>query len=285
MFGIVISLFQMVWILIKIPLFFLLVVLSVFAGMVLFFCFLEHRAGSRLKKGDHFRVKKPGIFRRLFIQAPKQYAADLYSRDPEMFRYQGCVIFTGRQGKGKTIAMVEQALRFQQEYPKLKVISNLEYKYQDDALRHWKQLLTYKNGIQGVCVMIDETQNWFSSNQSKNFPPEMLEVITQNRKNRRIILGTSQVFNRLSKPLREQATEVRKCSTLCGCITFVHRVRPELDSEGYVTDWKHIGWYFFVHSQKLRESYDTYKVIESLAKSGFQERPAETVVNNYIKTN
>lgn len=75
-------------------------------------------------------------------------------------------------------------------------------------------LMSYKNGIQGVIVSIDELQNWFSSNDSKNFPPEMLEVITQNRKNRRIILGTSQNFYLLAKAIRSQATEVRRCSTL-----------------------------------------------------------------------
>ena len=45
-----------------------------------------------------------------------------------------------------------------------------------------------KNGINGVIVVMDELQNWFSSNDSKNFPPEMLSVITQNRKNRRMVL-------------------------------------------------------------------------------------------------
>ena len=65
----------------------------------------------------------------------------------------------------------------------------------------------------GVICCLDEMQNWFSSNQSRDFPPEMLQVITQNRKNRRVIFGTAQTFNRLSKPIREQATEVRECHT------------------------------------------------------------------------
>lgn len=175
-------------------------------------------------------------------------------------------------------------MRYQKEYPKCKVISNCAYAYQDDELTHWQQLLTYKNGIQGVVVQMDELQNWFSSNQSKNFPPEMLEVICQNRKNRRIILGTAQVFNRLGKPLREQTTEVRRCNTFCGVITVVHCVRPELDSEGNVTKWKHIRFYFFVHTPEIREAYDTYRVVESLAESGFQDRAPETKVVNYINT-
>ena len=109
----------------------------------------------------------------------------------------------------------------------------------------------------------------------------MLEVITQNRKNRRVIMGTAQSFNRLAKPLREQATEVRRCNTFFGCLTVVHRVIPELDSNGDVTEWKHRGWYYFVHNKEIRESYDTWKVIEALKDSGFQPRqqdPAQVVV-------
>lgn len=75
-------------------------------------------------------------------------------------------------------------------------------------------LIDYKNDKQGVIVGMDELQNWFSSNDSKNFPPEMLGIITQNRKNRRIILGTSQNFYLLAKAIRSQATEVRRCTTL-----------------------------------------------------------------------
>ena len=203
---------------------------------------------------------------------------DMYARNPEFFTHQGCIIFTGRQGNGKTIAMAQQALAWREEYPKAKCITNFALQGQSRELNDWRLLLDYKNGIQGVIACIDEMQNWFSSNQSKNFPPEMLEVITQNRKNRRVIMGTAQTFNRLSKPIREQATEVRRCTTLFGCLTIVHRVVPELDSEGNVEKWKHRGFYYFVHDEKLRSSYDTWRVIESLSKSGFQ--PAPVVVQS-----
>jgi len=160
----------------------------------------------------------------------------------------------------------------QEEYPKSKCITNLAYKYEDDVLDDWHKLTDYKNDIYGVIVVMDELQNWFSSAQSKNFPPEMLEVVTQNRKNRRIILGTAQNFYMLAKNIRTQTTEVRRCKTLFGCFTLVHRVRPILDISGDVKEWKSLGWYFYIHDKKLRESYDTYKVIESLSKSGFKEK-------------
>ncbi len=253
--------------------------LMIFGGMLLLLglcCLIygvcAYRSGARLKKGEHIRVPKPPLWKNLLYYLPKQIVADYFAHDPEFFRYQGCIVFTGRQGYGKTIAMAEQALRWRKEYPKAKCITNFALRDESAKLNDWRLLVGYKNGIQGVIACIDEMQNWFSSNQSKNFPPEMLEVITQNRKNRRVIMGTAQSFNRLAKPIREQATEVRKCYTFFGCLTFVHRVYPELDSNGDVDSWKHRGWYYFVHNAELRESYDTWKVIESLKESGFQEQ-------------
>lgn len=234
--------------------------------------------GKRRPEGEHRRSNRPGILKSLFVLFPQQFARDFFSRPRDWFAYQGVVVFIGRQGSGKTVALVEQTLRMQHEFPSCKCIGNLKYENQDKELTDWRQLIKYKNGHQGVIVQMDEMQNWFSSNQSKNFPPELLEVITQNRKNRRVLLGTSQCFSRLAKPLREQTTEVRKCTTVAGCLTFVHRVEPELDSQGDVLKWKHRGFYWFVHTPEIRNSYDTYHVIESLAKSGFKEPVPESNV-------
>lgn len=236
-------------------------------------CCLWLRIVKRVKKpkGKHIYVKRAKLIKQL-LMLPYRYAHDYMRCDPSYFAEDGIIIFTGMQGSGKTVALVEQSLNWQAEYPRCKCISNLGYKYADNELSHWTQLLNYNNGIYGVLVQMDETQNWFSSNQSKDFPVEMLETVTQNRKNRRVILGTAQSFNRLSKPLREQTKEVRKCATLFGCWTFVHVVKPEIDNKGDVTAWKHRRFYSFVHTDKIRNAYDTYHVIESLSKSGFQPR-------------
>lgn len=195
------------------------------------------------------------------------------------FGYKGLVIFEGRQGSGKTISMIQFARQMQQEFPIAKCITNLGYTKQDDELDHWKKLTDYSNDKYGVICVMDELQNWFSSNQSKDFPPEMLQVITQNRKNRRIILGTSQNFYLLAKAIRSQCTEIRQCITLLGCLTIVRRLEPILDSDGNVKERKLLGFYFFVHDKDLRDSYDTYKVIESLSKSGFKPVLSTTEVD------
>ena len=264
----------------KYPLYFILIIFAIFV----FICFVNIVIGlfkgKRFKKGTHRVLKKHGILRRLFIDLPKQFVDDLFSKDPDFFKYQGLIIFEGRQGSGKTSSMVYSAMQMQKEYPLAKCTSNLAYTKENTSLKDWRMLINYKNGIYGIIVMMDELQNWFSSNDSKNFPPEFLQVITQNRKNRRVILGTAQNFYLLSKPIRTQTTEVRRCTTLLGCLTIVRRLRPVLDINGDVVEWKHLGFYFFVHDEELRNSYDTFKVIERLNKVGFKEEVVNTEVVN-----
>ena len=248
---------------------------GVFCLCWLFFYIQNRRAGVPLPpKGERRKIEKIPFWKNVFYLLPKRLVDDYFATDPDAFTHQGCIIFTGRQGYGKTIAMAHQIAQWSYEFPRSKVLTNFAYVGQHAELNHWNQLITYTNGQYGVISAIDEMQNWFSSNQSKDFPPEMLEVITQNRKNRRVILGTAQSFNRLSKPIREQATEVRKCRTFFKAVTFVLRQQPELDSTGEVVRWRNLGMYYFVHTDEIRNSYDTYRVIESLAKSGFQPRTA-----------
>lgn len=276
MTKILLNMLSSVWKVLRVPLFGIVLTFALFGFWTFCFFVFFYLRGARRPDGEHHNAPRPFWLYALFLQFPIRYAKDYFSRNPEYFRHQGVIVFTGRQGSGKTVALVEQTLNWQKEYPKSKCISNLCYKYQNDELSDWRQLVDYANGIQGVIVQMDEMQNWFSSNQSKNFPPEFLEVITQNRKNRRVILGTSQVFTRLSKPLREQCTEVRCCYTLFGCLTLVLRKEPILDSAGDVTEYKRRGFYWFVHTEKIRNAYDTYHVIESLAKSGFLDRAPAT---------
>lgn len=274
---------KMCWALVewlKYPIIFIFVLYAIFMLMCVIFTLIGFKQGKRFKKGSRQKVKKHGFLRQIFIDAPKQIVEDKFNQDPDFFTHQGLIIFEGRQGNGKSVAMVHEAMQLQEEFPLAKCTSNLAYTQEDIPLKDWRMLINFKNGIKGVIVLMDELQNWFSSNDSKNFPPEMLQVITQNRKNRRVILGTAQNFYLLSKAIRTQTTEVRRCITLLGCITIVRRFEPILDAQGDVLEWKNRGIYFFVHDKKLRESYDTYKVIERLQKVGFKEEQTETNIIN-----
>ena len=214
MWSIMWNMIKMLVMFLKYPFYAILIILALFTFLVSINVVIGLIKGKRFKKGQHIILKKKSFFRRILVDFPRQFADDLFDKDPEFFKYQGLVIFEGRQGSGKTMSMVEFIMRMQKEYPLSKTTTNFGLISQNKELKDWRMLIDYKNDKQGVIVGMDELQNWFSSNDSRNFPPEMLGIVTQNRKNRRIILGTSQNFYLLAKAIRSQATEVRRCTTL-----------------------------------------------------------------------
>lgn len=221
--------------------------------------------------------KKRGILKRLFIDFPRQFWLDRFARKSGEFDEFGVHLFCGEQGSGKTTAVVDLLMnKWQKKYPLLKVYTNMDYKYQNGEINHWKDLIEYQNGIYGVVNVIDEIQNWFNSLQSKDFPPEMMLEITQQRKQRKVILGTAQVFGRVAKPIREQTSFVYLPKTFFGCLTIVRVSKPIYYDETTFEFKKYLKTYFFVHTPELRSAFDTYKKIKKYKDIGFKEQ-----VNNF----
>jgi len=79
-------------------------------------------------------------------------------------------------------------------------------------------LLKYENGYEGVLFFIDEIHLEFNSLESKNIPIEVMIEVSQQRKQRKHIVGTSQQFLRLAKPLREQVKNLVICRKMFGCL-------------------------------------------------------------------
>lgn len=227
--------------------------------------------GYRFKKSES-TYKKPSILKRIYIDFPLRFWLDTFARDPNEFQEQGLHLFCGEQGSGKTISVTEILQRLQARYKKLKVRTNFNYAYQDGELKDWRELVSNENGVYGQVEVIDEIQTWFNSMQSKDFPPEMLTEISQQRKQRKMLIGTAQIFGRVAKPIREQVSFVYCPITIAGCLTIVRVSKPIYYDEENFRFKRYIRNYFFVHSNKIRDSFDTYKKIEGLTKSGFNLR-------------
>lgn len=245
--------------------------ISPFVFMSLFWFVFYFFKGYRLKKGEYKYIGYGSRFKRIFVDFPRQFVLDRYNSDPDFFRESGVHIIAGEQGAGKSITLTYLLNRYQKMYPKLKVKTNYGYIRQDGEINHWKDIVSSENGIYGEIDVIDEIQNWFNSLQSRDFPPEMMTEITQQRKQKKCIFGTSQVFGRIAKPIREQITYLYEPLTLFGCLTIVRKYKPCLkSSDGNLDEKKLRGVFFFVHSKEIRDSYDTYKKIEKMAKEGFK---------------
>ena len=126
-------------------------------------------------------------------------------------------------------------------------------------------LTQVNNGFHGVIYLIDEIHAYFNSLESKDTPITIFAEISQQRKQRKLILGTSQLFMRVAKALREQCDNIIICNTLFGCVTTL-RAYDGMEIE-QARDGSLIGRIkktgIFWHTVKDREAYDTFQKIWS----------------------
>lgn len=252
---------------------FVVVFLAVFTICFLIDLFIISKRENKSFKNvfNTTTYKKPSKLKRLFKEFPEALARDLLSRNPNEFREFGFHCFCGEQGSGKTVSLVQRIIELKQKYPKVKVLTNFDCIYSDGLVKSWHDIVFKNNGIEGIIIALDEVQNWFSTAESKDFPPEMLQEITQQRKQRKMILGTSQRFQRMAKPLREQINYLYEPFTILGCLTVVRVIKPFVDDDGQLDRKRSrkVRRYFFVHGEDIRNSYDTYQKIERQANGGY----------------
>jgi len=258
----------------------ILIILSPFIiSISLHFLYYYFIKKMRFKKGTYNYISHGSLLKRLFKDFPNQFVLDSFNKDPDHFNEFGVHIIAGKQGSGKSITLTYMLMRYQKMYPKLKVKTNYYYEHEHARIGHWKDVLNGTNGIYGEIDVLDEIQNWFNSLQSKDFPIEMLTEITQQRKQTKMIIGTSQVFTRVAKPIREQTYMLYEPNTIFGCITIVRKYEITCDTEGITDNKKFRGMFFFVHNEEIRGAFDTYKKIINLGQEGFKN-DLEQIRNN-----
>ena len=190
-------------------------------------------------------------------------------KNESQFPYYGMHFYCGRQGSGKTYSMTYELEQIRRKYPKCKIYTNYGYKWQTMPIYNISMLTNekYYNGENGVVFAIDEIQNLYQASNVNNVSPEILGVVTQLRKQKVYIICTSQVFTRVSKPLREQAFYITECKTLFHSLTVCKKYNADeylLDLERVEKQATPIERYSIVHSDELRNAYDTYQLIKSI---------------------
>lgn len=240
-------------------------------SMTCFFVYFRVFKKMKLPVCHLNKVKKRPALVRLLFDFPCRFVLDKFTLNPDVFREKGVHVICGEQGSGKSITLTYMLLQYMKQYPKLVIKTNYGFVYETSPITHWRDIVASTNGEDGEIDVLDEIQNWFNSLQSKDFPPEMMTEITQQRKQRKCIFGTSQVFGRISKPIREQITYLYEPITMFGCLTIVRKYKPVVNNqEGCVDSKKLKGMFFFVHSDEVRGAFDTLRKIEAMSESGFK---------------
>lgn len=201
-----------------------------------------------------------------------RYKRNFRKENPDYFYPEGLLVFCGSQGSGKTLSAVQYVKKLCIEYPRAVLVTNTKI---NGLPAHTavvpyngiESLTSHENGLCGVIYFIDEIHLEFNSLESKNVPIEVMIEVSQQRKQRKHIVGTSQVYMRMAKPLREQIKNVVICKNFFKCIQFNKLIDGESAHEENgklkFDTVKNIIWF---HSPKLYNSYDTYAKMKRYRK-------------------
>lgn len=251
------------------------------------------------------------------------YKFKFAKENPSYFYADGLVVFTGPQGSGKTLSAVNYIYNLLKKYPQAKLVTNVNLKDYPivtftDYINNNKQIYTelksklkdkadtvfynmylqnnrvfkfennddferYNNENKGVIFFVDEIQLYLNSLQSRNINIDVITQIAQQRKQRKHIVATSQIFGRLAKPLREQFSNVILCKNILGFIQYNKLIdRDSISEEDSKTGTEIKGKvkqkFLFILSPAYFQRYDTYSVIKNNKFVGGEEQ--KDIYNN-----
>lgn len=186
------------------------------------------------------------------------------------FGYAGIWLFTGAQGSGKTLLLMHTLRQMMMEFPEAIVVSNISiYGVPSYVYKGIEDFDKYNNGAKGTIFVIDEIHTLFSSLQSANMPESTLTVWSQNRKNRRVILGTSQRFTRVAKGIREQTTYNYECTRPIFNRLYSYRIK---EGDQYDDSGKYIGEetqrFWYIPKVSVMRMYNTLEVVTKPTEGG-----------------
>lgn len=207
-------------------------------------------------------------------------------RKENEFPYSGLWLFTGAQGHGKTLLLMHILKEMHQDYPDALIVSNISvYGIPSVPYKGLDDFNSYHNGDKGIIFIIDEIQTLFTALVNEKMPPEMIQVWSQNRKNRRVILGTSQRFTRVAKPLREQT----KLLYVCYNNLLWFRRYACFDATLFNDDGEYVGpaerKHYYVPSFDVMTKYNTLEVVKK--NSSFNYSPSGSIkrtIEDYLRS-
>lgn len=185
----------------------------------------------------------------------------------DSFPYAGMWIFSGQQGSGKTLLLMHLVKEIREQYPDCILISNISIFGQPCIpFTGIEDFERYNNGTKGIIFIIDEIHILFNALESAKMPLSTMQVWSQNRKNRRLILGTSQRFNRVAKGVREQTTWNYECHRPLFNLIYSYRV---FDGANYDDNGKYVveddddmpKRNFYIPNVSVMRMYNTLEVV------------------------
>lgn len=183
----------------------------------------------------------------------------------------GTRAYKSHQGKGKTLSMVYDSMKLFEEWDKSILFSNVQIKVNDEDKKRYHYFNTEKglyealrcqNGANGVIVIIDEAHLFFG--KKKGISLDVITAISQQRKDRRKIFISSQIWEDLDISLRKQVPEIIDCNNIFNLIQINtvyrgHTLKWDKMESAYIAQKDYT--YIFKHNDRLYNLYNTYQKI------------------------
>lgn len=130
----------------------------------------------------------------------------------------GTTLFTGAQGKGKTLSATHYIQRLKTKYPNAYIYSNISLEIADRIVtpQEIPEYILDQRDDQPIIFFIDEIQTVLFAKDSgnKNMSFETLRAIAQQRKAQKTIVGTLQNYLDLDIKYRRQISQYVECTYL-----------------------------------------------------------------------
>lgn len=203
-----------------------------------------------------------------------KFNIDFRKSHPDYFYPEGLLSFCGGQGSGKTLSAVQYITKVLKDYPKAVLVTNVPIEGITNQVILYSSLQELinlfdlvHNGEYGVIYFVDEIQVLFNALMRRNMDVRTLETISQQRKQRKHIVGTAQIFTKIDKVFREQMQGVILCNKVFNMIQYNQKIDGqkvvEVDGKLKYDVERNYVWF---HSPKLYKLYDTSKIISAYKK-------------------
>lgn len=224
-----------------------------------------------------------GFLKKILILFPRQLVLNFFNHKDSMEEF-GIWVIAGEQGSGKNLTAAYLCRWFKEKYQKVMVGSNIIYDKKDFDIFSFDDFINTKNGRDGIVALLDEAHLLFNNlgTNAKNFDEGYLAEICMQRKQAKVCMMLTQQFNRLNIVCRQNTFLLLEPHTFLGCLTIVRKFKLRTAADGQTVEKVPCGTFFFIHSQELYESYDTYALVDKLGSNGFKEK---TQTDNYITVN
>lgn len=205
---------------------------------------------------------------------------DLYNyfknKEWEIFQMFGLYIYIGMFGTGKTISMVERAYHLANKYSKIKILTNFNltnFPQHTEIIKltNFQQIIDIEGD---TLILLDEISSIFNSRSwsKAGIPPDLIGLLLQVRKERKVIFATAQRFKQVDALIRQITFRVVICNTLFKRWTFnkeydAYDYELTQDTYNYLPSCE--GRSSFLQTNKVRSLYDTYEMIDKAKKEEF----------------